>query len=133
MTDYIPKYFKWLEFDQHGQPGTGMTFMDREFVQKLDHLRENVGFPLIITSGYRSSEYNKKVSTTGERGPHTFGRAVDIAISGARAHALIGAAINIGFTGIGIKQIGPIAGRFIHLDTMEVGGPTAPRPWIWTY
>jgi hypothetical protein len=40
------------------------------------------------------------------------------------------AALNAGFTGIGVKQKGK--GRFIHLDDIEDSGDR-PRPWVWSY
>ena len=37
-----------------------------------------------------------------------------------------------GMTGIGIKQSGPHASRFLHMDDLE-DGVSGPRPWIWSY
>lgn len=105
--------------------------MNKQFLEKMDALREKVGFPLIITSGYRSPQYNASVSSTGETGPHTTGKAADIAIRGHQAHALLKTALELGFTGIGISQKGE--SRFVHLDTLENGEQGAPRPWIWSY
>jgi zinc D-Ala-D-Ala carboxypeptidase len=124
---YTPKYFKWSEFDQPGYKGSGETYMNRDFVKLLDELRERCGFPLIITSGYRSPEYNSVVSTTGENGPHTTGRAVDIRCNGQTAYTILHHVFALGFTGIGIKQRD--AGRFIHIDTIT----NSPRPNVWTY
>jgi zinc D-Ala-D-Ala carboxypeptidase len=127
---YNPKYFKWSEFDQACLPGSGEQFMDRTFIQLLDQLRELCGFPLVVTSGYRSSAYNMQVSDTGENGPHTTGKAADISICGNRAHTLVKHAMALGFTGIGVSQRGEHNKRFIHLDTLYPGDL---RPWIWSY
>src|SRR5688572_18275388 len=101
--------------------------MSRDFVKKLDELRERCGFPLIVTSGYRSPEYNKSVSTSGLEGPHTTGMAVDLACNGGQAYVILKHAFDLGFTGIGVAQTG--SKRFIHLDILK----TNPRPNVWSY
>ena len=130
----MPKYFQWSEFDQKDGklPGSGEQFMNHAFVEKLDALREACGFPFIITSAYRSPEYNAKVSTTGLKGPHTTGRAVDIQCSGERTYLIIKHAIALGFTGIGTSQSGPHDKRFIHLDDLTPADGF-PRPYVWDY
>lgn len=125
------KYFNYSEFDQHGDPGSGAANMNQGFLDMLDVLREKVGFPLIVTSGYRSPAYNDSVSTTGTTGPHTTGKAVDLAVAGHQAHAVLKAALELGFTGIGVSQKG--TSRFIHLDILANGEHGAPRPWVWSY
>jgi uncharacterized protein YcbK (DUF882 family) len=102
-------------------------------MDKLQLLRNWCGFPLRITSGYRSPEYNDKVSGTGKDGPHTTGRAFDIACYGESALKVIYFAHKIGFTGIGVKQSGPFPFRFVHVDDLEGHETKGPRPWIWSY
>lgn len=126
-------YFKWKEFDQKGLPGSGELYMDREFVELLDELRGVCGFPFIISSAYRSPEYNNKVSSSGLKGPHTTGKAVDILVYGKQAHKLIDLATKFEFKGIGISQKGDYKTRFVHLDTLSDNENNAPRPWIWSY
>lgn len=109
--------------------GTSPILIDYEFLDKLQLLRDALRIPLPITSGYRSPEYNERVSSTGRTGPHTFGRAVDIPILGNEAFQVVSAAKQFGFTGIGVKQNGPVSSRFVHLDDLE--GDL--RPWIWSY
>ena len=106
--------------------------MAKGFLEKLEFIRQNSGFPFPVTSGYRCSAHNTEVSTTGMGGPHTTGHAVDIAIYGSEALHVIDWAIKMGMIGIGLKQHGPHAGRFIHIDDLEQPAHT-PRPWIWTY
>lgn len=116
-------YFKQSEFDQKGLAGSGAN-MDRELVVHLNELRRRCGFAFIITSGYRSPEYNKQVSSTGEDGPHTTGKAVDIKATSRQKYVILREALAMGvFTGIGIGK------DFIHLDTLI----TSPRPNVWTY
>lgn len=124
----------WQYFSYEGDkmlacPETGEQGMNDYFMQRLDYLRKVCEFPFIITSGYRSPEYNAKISSTGLTGPHTTGKAVDILVSGKNAHTLIQRATAHGFTGIGISQKGPHESRFIHLDMVTDG----PRPWVWSY
>lgn len=100
------------------------------FLDKLQHLRDLYARPIIITSGYRSPEYNARVSSTGKTGPHTTGRAVDIAVYGEHALEIVSLAPQCGFTGVGVKQNGDYSGRFIHLDDLD---DYTPRPWLWSY
>jgi uncharacterized protein YcbK (DUF882 family) len=98
-------------------------------VERLQRVRDRVGIPLNVTSGYRCPTHNAAVSATGTYGPHTVG-AFDITISGPAAYALLKAAFAEGFTGIGINQKG--GHRFVHLDDIT-DNPTLPRPAVWTY
>lgn len=100
----------------------------KEFQDALERLRVSFGKPMRLSSAFRCPEYNAQVSSTGENGPHTRG-AVDVLAWGAEARSLVGAAIAMGWSGIGIAQSGPRRSRFVHLDTQA--GPT--RPWIWSY
>lgn len=99
-----------------------------DFLDLLEKLRGKIGIPLYITSGYRCPMHNDFVSHTGLSGPHTTGKAVDIAISYESAFLLVDYATELGFTGIGVNQRGLIDERFIHLDKL-----TANRPRIWSY
>ena len=112
---------------------SGSLLLAPEFMDALEALRVTVNRPLPVTSGYRDPEHNALVSSTGKTGPHTTGRAADIAICCEDAYALLGAAIRAGaFTGIGLNQRGPYPGRFVHLDTLQPAA-AAPRPRVWTY
>ena len=111
--------------------GCDQCDMDEVFMEKLQLLREEIG-PLKVSSGFRCSARNQAVSHSGPNGPHTTGKAADIACSGDKARALMGKAITLGFTGIGIDQKGDHAGRFLHIDTLETQSDR-PRPWTWSY
>lgn len=126
------EYFKPSEFAcRCGECGSDGNEMSLDFVNKLNALRIRVGFPLVITSGYRCPAHNTQVSTTGEDGPHTTGHAADISVMGAKAHKLLEKISFDGwFTGIGLNQKGTHAKRFIHLDDLE---GDRPRPNVWTY
>lgn len=113
--------------------GSGAILVVPPFMERLQHLRSAWRGPLRVTSGYRSPAHNAAVSSTGRDGPHTTGRAVDIAIAGADALDLLVLARTHGFTGIGVAQRGPHGSRFIHLDDLESHETAGPRPWMWSY
>jgi zinc D-Ala-D-Ala carboxypeptidase len=108
----------------------GVNLIDHQFVTELDDLRHALGFALPISSGYRCPRHNAKVSSTGLNGPHTSGRAADIAVSRERAYELLQTALVMKFTGIGLKQHG--TARFIHLDQLP-NTKDHPRPTVWSY
>ncbi len=112
--------------------------MKLELMEPLIVLRRTMDFPFRITSAYRCPTHNNQVGTTGFKGAHTTGCAIDIAIGWAHADKLLECVygdkfrrsdgIRV-FTGIGSNQKG--ANRFIHLDVLD---PTKyNRPATWTY
>lgn len=129
MSDW--RYFSYETDRMLTCPCCGERGMDADFMLDLDSLRAMLGFPLGISSGYRCPAYNASISSTGDDGPHTTGKAVDIPISGQKALDLVATARKMGFTGIGVKQNGPHNKRFIHLD--KLSPKEGPRPWIWSY
>lgn len=109
---------------------TGENRMDPAFLERLDRLFERFGKLPRITSGYRSPTHPSEASKP-HPGAHTLGLAADIATpTGADAFTLVRLALDLGFSGIGIKGTGP--SRFIHLDCAP-SRPEAPRPTLWTY
>lgn len=89
----------------------GMVLVHPELVRKLEGLRNAVGEPVYITSGYRCIGFNKAVSGV-ENSYHMFGMAADIWVEGISLQQLGETADNIGFDGIGIyKDRG-----FVHVD-----------------
>ncbi len=115
------EYFSEEEFKCHC--GCDQTEMDMDFVERLNELRDKLGYPLRISSGYRCPEHNNNVSSTGIDGPHTTGKAADILINYNAARELLSLAV--AFSGIGINQKGPPGARFIHLDDLGFR--------LWTY
>lgn len=111
--------------------GCGRAEMDQRFMRRLEELRVAFGRSMPVTSGFRCPGHNAKVSHTGDAGPHTTGKAVDIQISGDSAYYLLLLAFQMGFTGLGISQRGAHAGRFVHIDDLPVD--QYPRPRVWSY
>lgn len=106
--------------------------MDEAFMHRLQALRDAFGGPLRISSGFRCPDYNARISSTGRDGPHTKGRAADIAILGDEAYDLLPLIFAQEFTGIGIDQKGAFDSRFLHIDDL-MPPDHEPRPWIWSY
>lgn len=104
------KHFKKEEF----QCGCGCGIrMNREFVLLLDSLRARLGFPVVITSGYRCSRHNKAIKGS-PRSQHLKGKAVDIRIkdSGHR-YKVLKEVFEMNFAGIGIGD------GFLHIDDRD--------------
>jgi uncharacterized protein YcbK (DUF882 family) len=102
----------------------------QDFMDKIERLRVAYGKSLKVTSAARCPEHNAKVSGTGRTGPHTTGRAIDLAVDRGDAYRLTQLAFELGFTGIGWQQKG--GGRFVHIDDLQ-DAPGQPRPTCWSY
>ena len=103
--------------------------MNDDFMQKVEALREELGFPFVVTSGYRCRSHPIEAPKFSA-GAHSTGNALDIAVAGDEANRLLEGAFKAGFKGIGVNQKGDV--RFIHLDNIEKGHGR-PRPWVWSY
>lgn len=113
------KYFTESEFNEFEK-------MDPKLLEKLDQLREVYGYPIKLTSTYRSPDHPIEAKKA-KPGEHAYGAAVDIACVGGEAtFKLVKAAIEVGFTRIGISR----KNNFVHVG---VGYDGAPPITIWTY
>ena len=113
------KYFTESEFNEFEK-------MNPELLEKLDQLREAYGYPIKLTSTYRSPDHPIEAKKT-KPGEHAYGAAVDIACVGGEAtFKLVKAAMEVGFTRIGISR----KNNFVHVG---IGYPGAPKTTIWTY
>jgi zinc D-Ala-D-Ala carboxypeptidase len=108
----------------------GKSGMDKDFMVRIEALREQLGFPFPVNSAYRCPEHPIEARKSSP-GAHSTGHAIDIGVQGEKAHMLLDAALQAGFTGIGVSQKGSL-GRFIHLDDLE-GSSARPRPTVWSY
>lgn len=129
MFPNIPESeWRWPHFSRAEMAcrGAGECRVDPDFLDLLERIRYEFGRPMKVNSGYRSPEYNAKVAKTGATGPHTTGRAVDIAVAGKDAYRLLEIAIAHKITGIGVYQKGKE--RFLHLDILE----NDDRPMVWS-
>ena len=113
------KYFDKSEFNN-------FEMMDEKLLSMLDEMREIYGYPIKITSSYRSPDHPIEAAKK-EPGEHSYGAAVDIVSDGGgKTFRLVKAAIEAGFTRIGVSR----KKGFIHLG---IGYPGAPEKTIWTY
>ncbi len=85
-----------------------------ELVARLQLLRDRVGRPVNVTSGYRCARHDAAVGTSSNpgQGPHTTGAAADVWWDGASVDEMAEAAKAAGFTGVGRYY----EGGFVHLD-----------------
>lgn len=121
FNDY--KYFTKEEFECKN---TGNCLMQKDFMDQLTILRETIGRPFIISSGYRDPSHPIEARKK-KPGQHTKGNAVDLLVNGPHAYEIIKEAMAMGvFKGIGFQQKGAHSTRFIHLDTRT-------EPAVWSY
>ncbi len=130
------KYFKREEF---ACSSSGEARMDANFLQALEEIREALGEPMVITSGYRSDQHPITKAKIEEKAPHGgshhLGLAADVHCAGSRAMKIIALAVdNFAINGIGVKQNGAWNSRFIHLDSVPFENNFGlNRPAIWSY
>jgi|TARA_R110000772_G_C13296336_1_gene438479 hypothetical protein len=112
--------------------GNGL-WIEELAMDALQKIRKDLGFALNITSAYRSPLHSIEAAKSAP-GTHTYGVAFDISCRGSFAYRILHAALEIGFTGIGVKQTGPREGRFLHIDMMNSTlNPDLLRPVVWSY
>ena len=92
----------------------------------LQEARNDLG-PISITSGYRCSEHNSSVSSTGANGPHTTGKAIDISVRDSQHRKILIDYFSPQVTGLGIAK------SFIHIDLLyeEDGFEMRPNSWVY--
>ena len=81
----IARYFKVKEFAC--KDGSPVVFIDDYLYIVLDVLRHNLKKPVIITSGYRTPEWNAKCGGA-KYSYHMRGMAADIRVDGISAKSL---------------------------------------------
>ena len=91
--------------------GTGAIKINTEAMDKLQSMRNRLGKPMIVLSGYRSPAHNKAVGGA-PHSKHMDGTAFDIAMSNHDPVAFEAAARAVGFLGFGTY---PRSG-FMHID-----------------
>lgn len=111
--DFPKSEWRWPSFSPQELAcrGTGQLMLVPEAMDKLQALRDRIGRPIIINSGYRSPAHNKAVGGA-KASRHMLGLAFDCRQDNQNPQEFIEAAIAVGFRGIGTypKQ------NFIHVD-----------------
>ena len=105
----IAKHFKVKEFAC--KDGSQIVFIDRYLVSILDILRNQIGKPIIITSGYRTPEWNKKCNGA-KYSYHMRGMAADIRVNGMSAKELANKLNEVIPDGCGIIEYN----NWVHFD-----------------
>ena len=78
----LTRNFNLREFQcKGGSCCSGAVAIDPELVRRLQSMRDEVGAPITINSGYRCPEHNRQVGGASNS-QHLTGRAADIVMSG---------------------------------------------------
>lgn len=108
---YTPKHFSLSEFECPCCGRLPDGGIDDNLLEVLDKIRDAIGAPLYITSGYRCRAHNEDVGGVADS-QHIHGRAADVYADGAKTPLQIAAlAEQAGADGIGIYD------DFCHIDT----------------
>lgn len=115
-NDYPMSNWRWPNFkpSEIACKGTGKLLVNERAMDMLQELRNRLGKPMYVTSGYRSPEHNRAVGGA-KRSKHMEGIAFDISMSNHNPQVFMATARNVGFKGIGEY---PILG-FCHIDARE--------------
>lgn len=85
-THQISEHFKVREFAQKDFR-CDKVIVDTELIDVLEDIRAHFNKPVIVTSGYRTPEYNAKIGGV-KNSQHTKGTAADIKVSGIPAREI---------------------------------------------
>lgn len=115
----IGAYFEDYEFacscNRHEVDGTGHNkldhIIDKRLVDLLDAIRERIGQPIEVLSGYRCIEHNAEVGGV-PNSQHVEGTAADITYDGINVDYLAEVAEECGADGIGKYYYQ----NFVHVD-----------------
>jgi len=112
------KYFKIEEFKCHC---CGENNIDIELVTILDDIREILGLPMKVNSGYRCAKHNKEVGGK-EDSAHLYGKAADTEmLHGRMVWDFVDLAKAKGIQRIGVYK------TFVHVDIDR----TKPQKVMW--
>lgn len=116
--EWPSKYFQPAEIACRGTGLVMLTPASIDALHRLDKLREAMGHPLLVNSGYRSPEHNRAVGGA-KASNHMKGIAFDINMTNVDPRRFEAEAAKLGFNGIGLypPQKPSGARNFIHIDT----------------
>jgi hypothetical protein len=100
--------------------GTGQLLVDHRAMSMLQDLRNRLGKPIHVNSGYRSPEHNRAVKGA-RNSKHMEGIAFDCRMAGHDPQVFMATARAVGFNGIGEY---PVLG-FCHIDARA-----EPAHWL---
>ncbi len=109
----IADNFLLSEFQCKGGKCCGHSVkIDPNLVNILQQVRDYIGKPVHITSGYRCRKHNTAVGGA-ERSQHMLGTAADIYVDDVSMEQIADIADKIGSGGIGVYS------NFVHVDTRD--------------
>lgn len=77
----LSPHFRVREFHSKHDP-SDLVKVDERLVTLLENIRNHVGKPVHLNSGYRSPEYNATLKNASPRSQHCNGKAADIWVEG---------------------------------------------------
>lgn len=108
MAYNFGKYFSSKEF--RCKCGCGGLDISQKLIDRLNTVREILGKPIVISSGYRCLKHNR-AEGSNDTSSHIKGLAVDIkAVDSSYRYELLKVLFFVGFVRIGIDK------DFIHID-----------------
>ena len=118
---------KWKNFsrEEFKCQHTGKNEIQDVLIDLCQEIRDIVGVPLTVTSGYRAPEHPIEAAKA-KPGTHSRGLAADLLVSHGDAREVLKAALELNRGGVGVHQRGN--GRFIHVDV----DPSRVN-LLWTY
>jgi uncharacterized protein YcbK (DUF882 family) len=94
------KYFNYDEFDSPDELGSG-KHMDQDLLDMIDRARALYGKPIVVNSGFRTKDHNKKVGGV-DSSSHLKGLAIDVAcVTSKHRFEMLTALLEVGFNRIG--------------------------------
>lgn len=122
--EQVSKDFKAYEFDCPCDHCTA-TPIEMKLIEMLQVLRDEIGFPVKITSGYRCAAYQEDLKRRGYEtakgiSQHELGAAVDIKTGHHTGEELEKFARQVGFMAVGVGK------HWVHIDLR-------PEHHRWTY
>ena len=104
---------------------TGEVMIYPELVTKTQRVRDLIGLPVRINSGYRTPERNRQVGGV-PNSLHCQGKAVDLSCAFCSLAQLTVAAIWARFTGVIVYNLQ----NFVHCDLRDERAYLVPADWV---
>ena len=113
-STFVSSNFRSSEFDCKCENRECVfTFLDEDLISLLQALRDKLGKPLIINSGYRCTAHQLTLKSTKGVSMHEQGRAADIVQPDLSGEELMRHAREVGFKSVGIAKL------WCHVDTRQ--------------
>jgi len=119
----LSEHFSREEFACHHCDQLPVDGISKELLEGLETLREAVGRPIHVTSGYRCPAHNYETGGV-ENSQHVQGCAADIWVDGYTAYEL-GSLCREIFDGVGVY----LEQDFVHVDMRSQGKEVGTYTW----